>query len=234
MNPVLNRSLLTRKTMIRWIVFDVMGVVFTVGDDTDDLLVPFVQARNRSISREKINEIYLRTSLGQITSRQFWQEVGLGSQYPAIETVYLDSQLVLDEGFLRVARAMSKRYALGLLSNDIGEWSAYLRNKFGMDFIDVAIISGDVHCRKPAPAIFERFLKAADARAEECIFIDDRGANLSAARSLGLRTIHFARQQDDTVFVPDARIASFDELEQAVAYICRHTDAPDGYSALVP
>ena len=32
--------------MIEWVVFDVMGVVFTVGDDTNDLLVPFIWERN--------------------------------------------------------------------------------------------------------------------------------------------------------------------------------------------
>lgn len=51
-----------------------MGVVFTVGDDTNDLLVPFIQERNKRISKENINEIYLRVRLGQITSCQFWQE----------------------------------------------------------------------------------------------------------------------------------------------------------------
>jgi len=41
-----------------------------------------------------------------------------------------------------------------------------------MDFLDVVTISGYIHCRKPALCIYERFLKDAEARAEECVFID--------------------------------------------------------------
>ena len=30
----------------KWILFDAMGVIFKVGDDTNDLLVPYVQKIN--------------------------------------------------------------------------------------------------------------------------------------------------------------------------------------------
>jgi len=193
-----------------------MGVVFTVGDDTNDLLVPFVQERNKRISSKTINEIYLRASLGQISSHQFWREVGLGAQYPKIEKHYLDTQLIIDDGFLKVIKTLSNRYSLGLLSNDVSEWSTYLRNKFGMDYFDVVVISGDIHCRKPALDIYECFLKEAKANAEECVFIDDRFKNLLAANSIGLRTIHFSRQPEESDFVPDISITSFDELEHAI------------------
>lgn len=213
--------------MIRWIIFDAMGVVFTVGDDTNDLLIPFIQEHNKRISRETINEIYLRASLGQITSCQFWQEVGLGAQYPKIETVYLDTQLILDDGFIPVARAMSKHYSLALLSNDVSEWSVYLRNKFALDFLDVAVISGDIHCRKPDLNIYKRFLKEAGAQAGECVFIDDRCKNLAVAKSIGMRTIHFLRQEEFD-FEPDARIAHFNELEHALEKICQLIILADG------
>jgi len=43
--------------MDRWIIFDAMGVIFEVGDDTNELLVPFVQERNREITREAIKAV---------------------------------------------------------------------------------------------------------------------------------------------------------------------------------
>ena len=45
-----------------------MGVIFEVGDDTNDLLVPYIQKRNNMIPREKINEMYTKASLGEILS----------------------------------------------------------------------------------------------------------------------------------------------------------------------
>jgi HAD superfamily hydrolase (TIGR01509 family) len=199
----------------KWVVFDVMGVVFTVGDDTNDLLVPFVWERNPGISREAINEIYIRASLGQITARQLWDQVGLGAEYPEVETTYL-GRLSLDPDFLPTVRRLSERFSIGLLSNDLSEWSAAMRARHAMDFLDVVTISGDVGCRKPGPEIYRRFLADSGARASECLFVDDRCKNLAAARAQGFKTIRFARQPEDSEFVPDATIGGFGELEGAI------------------
>jgi putative hydrolase of the HAD superfamily len=202
--------------MITWVVFDAMGVVFTVCDDTNDLLVPFIWERNPDISREAVNEIYIRASLGQISSRRLWEEVGLGGQYPEVETTYLDTRLTLDPEFVPVARRLSEHLSLGLLSNDLSEWSAYLRDRFSLGFLDAVTISGDAGCRKPSPEIYERFLADVGAPAVECVFIDDKLKNLAAAAALGMKTIRFARQPDESEFVPDASIDGFAQLEGAV------------------
>jgi putative hydrolase of the HAD superfamily len=207
--------------MTSWVVFDAMGVVFTVCDDTNDLLVPFIWERNPDISREAINEIYIRASLGQITSRRLWEEVGLGGQYPEVETTYLDTRLTLDPEFLPVARALSGRFSLGLLSNDLSEWSAYLRDRFSLDLLDAVTISGDAGCRKPSPEIYERFLADAGAAAEDCVVIDDKLKNLAAAAALGMKTIRFARQPGESEFEPDATIDSFAQLAELIDHLDR-------------
>ena len=213
--------------MINWVIFDAMGVVFTVGDDTNDLLVPFVQERNGSASRDVINKTYLRASLGEITSRQFWHEIGLGAYYPAIETEYLDTMLIIDNEFLPVARRMTGRYSLGLLSNDVSEWSGYLSTRFSLDFFDTVVISGNIHYRKPDLGIYELFLQEAKASAQECVFIDDRYKNLAPARELGLKTIHFAREPANGNFIPDATISSFAALESTLERICQQPHPVD-------
>ena len=155
--------------MIKWIVFDAMGVIFTEGEDVYNFLIPFIQERN-PISKDEIYAVYRKANLGEISSREFWEDVGLGHEYPQIETRYLDSKSDLDADFVPVARVLSKKYGIGLLSNDISEWSAYLRNKFSINFFDVVVVSGDVHYRKPDLQIFSRFLKDANTYTEECIF----------------------------------------------------------------
>ncbi len=213
--------------MIRWVVFDAMGVIFTVADDTNDLLVPFIWERNAGPSRDAINEVYLRASLGRIASRQLWEEVGLGSTCEAVETDYLDGRLTVDPEFAPVARRLGERFSVGLLSNDLAEWSAYLRRRHALEF-DAVTISGEVGLRKPESGIYERFLRDAHARADECVFIDDRGKNLAAARRLGFKTIRFARQPDVFDFVPDATVAGFGELEEAIERLAGA--APDGHA----
>jgi len=209
----------SRRSLSAWVVFDAMGVVFTICDDTNDLLVPFIWERNAAISREAINEVYIRASLGQISSRRFWEEVGLGGQYPEVETTYLDTRLTLDPEFGPVARRLAERFSLGLLSNDLSEWSAYLRARHSLEFFDAVTISGDAGCRKPSPEIYERFLADCGARAEECVFIDDKLKNLAAAAGLGMKTIRFARQPEESAFKPDATIDTFARLEEAIGVL---------------
>lgn len=204
--------------MIKWIIFDAMGVVFTESDDVHNILIPFVQERN-PISKDEIYTVYRRAGIGEISSREFWEDVGLGHKYPQIETTYLDSRSDLDSGFVPVARALSKKYGIGLLSNDISKWSTFLRNKFSIDFFDVVIVSSDVYCRKPDPQIFAHFLKDAKAYTEECILIDDRSKNLAVAQSIGMKTIHFLRQDEKSDFVPDGHITSFEQLEDTIEKI---------------
>lgn len=128
----------------RWIILDAMGVVFVVGDDTNDLLVPFVQERVPSVSRDAINRLYLSASMGELDSQQFWTEVGLADKYPEIEKEYLDSQLIIDPQFGRTVSELTSHYRLGLISNDLSEWSRYLRAKFALDMFEVIVISADV------------------------------------------------------------------------------------------
>lgn len=76
--------------MIKNIVFDVMGVIFKVGDDTNELLVPFLQKINNSLSRSFINEKYIDASLGEISSKDFWFSMGISeSSIKKTEIQYL-------------------------------------------------------------------------------------------------------------------------------------------------
>lgn len=176
----------------KWVIFDAMGVIFEVGDDTNKLLVPFIQKRNSAITSEKINAFYLTASLGNISSYSFWAGLGFKSEYPQIEREYLDTCLTLNKDLMRVAEQLSLDYSLAILSNDVKEWSRYLRSKFDLDrLFEVSIISGEVNCRKPDINIYNKLLKTIKAQPEECCFIDDRLKNLQPATKLGLKTIWF-------------------------------------------
>jgi putative hydrolase of the HAD superfamily len=179
-------------------------------------LVPFVQQQVSNISRETINCIYLSASLGNLTSQEFWTEVGLADRYPEIETEYLNSQLTIDPHFGCVVKELAKQYRLGIISNDLSAWSMYLRAKFARGIFEVAIISGDVGIRKPNPQKYERFLSEANVVPEHCLFVDDRAKNLKPANDLGMKTARFARNPDANLFKPDREISDFRELSVVV------------------
>jgi len=203
----------------KWIIFDAMGVIFTVGDDTNDLLVPFVQERNKIISREEINEVYMDASLGRITSEDFWKKMNLcekGSEQEICKE-YLDSCVTIDENFMAVAKKLKDNYNLAILSNDLSEWSAYLREKSGIDeVVTFSVISGDVKCRKPSAEIYKIAIQQTKTDASNCVFIDDRYKNLIPAQEQGMHVIKFSRDDDSKKFDNITIMNSFLDLEEKV------------------
>ncbi len=180
----------------RWIVFDAMGVIFKVGDDTRRLLIPMLKELAPSFSSQQIYDIYIEASLGNISAFDFWQKLGLGEDYPEIQDAYLDQYLTLDEFFKPAAEELAENYRLALLSNDLSEWSKHLRERHGLnEFFDEVIISADVHCRKPSEQIYNILLQRIGAQSGDCIFIDDSIENLKAAARLGIHTILYNRDR---------------------------------------
>jgi putative hydrolase of the HAD superfamily len=180
--------------MKKLVIFDAMGVIYKTSDDVKYLLYPFLKELDGGLTFKRVNSMYMRLSLGEITSKELFSSLGFGSQYPGIEKRYLDSRLVVDEGFVPAAERLSGSYDMAMLSNDAAEWSAYLRRKFGLDkYFTTCIISGDAGIRKPSPGIYELLLEKTGRRAVDCAFIDDIAKNLESARKTGLATIWFDR-----------------------------------------
>ncbi|MBA7545684.1 hypothetical protein ES705_38056 [subsurface metagenome] len=201
----------------KWIILDLMGVIFEVGDDTNDLLVPYIQKMNDMISAEKINEMYLKASLGETSSFDFWNELGFGSNYPEIERDYLDTCLRIDSEFAEIAKTLAKDYSLAILSNDVKEWSNYLRTKFDLNrFFKIIIISGEVGYRKPDKRIYNILLDRIQSPPSDCVFVDDRSKNLRPGSEIGMKTIRFIREESNDDFSANFEISSFAELPQAI------------------
>jgi len=174
------------------IVFDAMGVIFEEGDDANNLLIPFIERECAYTDRSTIHHLYMEASLGHISSREFWEQVG--GDYPAIEQRYLGTQLTLDPDLPPAAEQLKDRYTLAILSNDVSEWSVYLRHKFHLDrFFTTSIISGDYGYRKPDRHLYDVLLKSLCVAPRRCIFIDDQPKNLLTAVRLGMKTILMSR-----------------------------------------
>ena len=203
---------------MKWIVFDVWGVVYTECESVDNVLTPFVRRYVPSLAREQIRDAYRRASVGDLSAREFWTRLGLGDRYPQIQEEMLDSAHILDEHFIPIAEQLKGRYSLALLSNDLTEWSEGLRRRFGIDrFFQVTVISDEARSRKPDHGIYKTFLQRAEISGAECLFIDDRLRNLKGAAEVGLRTCWFDRTGlPDADFVPDVQIQSLLELPEAI------------------
>lgn len=203
---------------MKWIIFDAWGVTYTSSDDIAELMLPYLQQRNPAITYEQIRAVYWPACMGEITPLEFWTALGFADQYPAIEHDYLSVGPRLDPEFLAVAESFLGRYGMAMLSNDVRDWSAFLRRRFGLErFLHTAVISGEiVGVRKPDRQMFDMLLERIGASPAECVLIDDRPKNIRGAAELGFRTIRFLRETHPDEFPADLTIRRLAELPAAV------------------
>jgi putative hydrolase of the HAD superfamily len=148
---------------------------------------------------------------------EIWKNLGAKHLYPDIEKEFLDKRFKIDKTFYNVVKKLKKSYNLAVLSNDVKEWSAYLRKKYDLNkYFKVVVISGDVKARKPDKKIFDILLRKLKTAPKNCVFIDDKSRNLIAAAKRGFKTIKFARKALKDKFRPDCKIKSFKEINKVL------------------
>jgi len=190
-----------------------MGAIFTNSRDLYEHLIHFIWTKNPKTIDKKIIKTYVDASLGVMQSSELWKRLGFELEYPQIEKEYLDSTFTIDQEFLELLPEFKNKYKLALFSNDVSEWSTYLRNKFGLNEIfDEVIISGVIGIRKPNLEFFRLLIERIAAKPEESLFIDDSLYNLKAASELGMHTLRFIRQKEKIPFCSEFEISNFSEL----------------------
>jgi putative hydrolase of the HAD superfamily len=137
--------------------------------------------------------------LGSVDAAGYWGELcgRLGrAATPALldDLVRLDLDMWshLDQGTLQVLHDLAaRRVPLALLSNaplemarhiEAAPWAGLFRHRF---------FSADLRLAKPDPAIFEHVAARLAAAPADLTFVDDRAANVEAARAAGLRAFRF-------------------------------------------
>lgn len=178
---------------INTIVFDVGGVLSK--DMIDTKLIDLADSYDLHVdallgAKSKCRD---PADLGEISDSEFWNRIldHFGVE-ATVEDTEIDSYIVLVEGTLDIAKSLSKKYRTAILSNDSKKMGALRRKKFSFDEIfNPIIISGYLGVKKPDARIYDILLEELGTSAEECLFIDNNMDNVDAARSVGIRTIHF-------------------------------------------
>jgi epoxide hydrolase-like predicted phosphatase len=107
----------------------------------------------------------------------------------------------LDEEMLALFRKLkASGVPTGLLSNSWG--GGYPTELFG-EMFDAVVISGEVGMRKPEPGIFLHAAQLLGLEPQECVFIDDIQANITAAEQLGFTGVLHTAADDTAQQVAD-------------------------------
>ncbi|MEV5315462.1 MULTISPECIES: HAD family phosphatase [unclassified Streptomyces] len=94
------------------------------------------------------------------------------------------------ERWLRAAHG--RGVFVGLLSNMPPAWDTHWRRMVPPDgLFDDLVMSFEVGCRKPEPAIFALAAERAGVDPAQCVLIDDLEKNCDGARAAGWQAVHF-------------------------------------------
>ena len=139
---------------------------------------------------------------GGLPAAEYWRRVleGLDVAPPGIDRVVTeligadyDSWTVYRPEVWEIAAAFKASGGrTAILSNGVPEIMGRLRTERTLaEFFDVIVVSYEVGCAKPDPAIYQICLDRLRVPAESALFVDDRVENLEAASRLGIQTLHF-------------------------------------------
>ena len=169
------------------LVLDAMGVIFEAADDVGELLIPFIVENSPTCDEAFIQAAYLDVSLGSTSPDEFWNQVGVPAN---LEDEFL-SRHALKAGVVELlVWCRDNKIPVWCLSNDVGRWSQKLRVRLNIEaYLQGSIISGDVGLRKPDRKIYVALIEASGFPVEQLLFVDDREANVLAARELGIESI---------------------------------------------
>jgi putative hydrolase of the HAD superfamily len=138
---------------------------------------------------------------GKLSGITFWQKLvrdaGLNLKPAVVEELSdLDARMWTTENPATLAwqEQLKQRGLLTAILSNIGDnVLASVERKF--DWIhrfDVLVWSYQLHMAKPDPAIYRHTLTELGTRPEETLFLDDKLANIEAARALGIKALQFS------------------------------------------
>lgn len=107
----------------------------------------------------------------------------------------------LDEEMLSLFRRLkASGVPTGLLSNS---WGGGYPTELFPDMFDAVVISAEVGMRKPEPRIFLHASQLLGLEPDECVFIDDIKANITAAEQMGFTGVLHSAAADTARQVAD-------------------------------
>jgi epoxide hydrolase-like predicted phosphatase len=188
--------------MIKAIVFDYGGVV---GTDVMNFIHERV-ARKVGLPFENVKAEFKKLSpaiqKGEMSASMFYLRLGKvlnidPNELEKIWTATFEENARVNKEVVEIVRLLKNGgYKIALCTNNISPFVKMHNKHMDFSIFPVQIVSCEIGMRKPEKEIYEYTLKQLNVKADECIFIDDKPANIEAAKNIGMVGILFenARQ----------------------------------------
>ena len=188
-------------SMIKTIIFDLGGVLFTNGTKKfiQDVSTKYgVPAK--VVGDVMDGEIGSRYREAKISRDEFWklalEKLNISENVDVLEAQWIGGYELI-KGTADIIFKLKEKYKVHYLSDNVKERVTAIDKKFHfMEWFDGGVYSHDVGVRKPDPKIYQVVLEKAGAKPEETVFIDDKAPALVPAEAMGIKTILFVSPED--------------------------------------
>jgi len=195
---------------ITTLIFDLGGVV----QHHNEKAIRMDIAKAFGLSYEKAQKLVRKTVKplirGEISERDFWKRFSkkAGKKIPEkeLKTLWMKTykkSFRLDMKMIRLVKHLKKAgYKVAGLTNTIKPHYDYNRKLGWFRRFPLLIASNNVGMRKPEKRMYRYALKRSRSKPENTVFIDDIRENVDAAKSVGIKGVHF---KSYSKFVRDLR-----------------------------
>lgn len=156
-------------------------------------------------ARDQTQHEFHRLETGTLSEADFYQVLRLKIEAVAGRSVpwpddalgvrrLLLGSLRRNEQMLAAIARIAAHYPVGMLTNNVREWSRW-RELYPMEMFRVVVDSSDVGMRKPDPAIYRLTCDRMGIDPARAVFVDDLEDNVRGAVAVGMRGIVFTTTQ---------------------------------------
>ena len=212
---------------IRWLLFDVGGVLERVDDDAWPVRFGKRWAARVGLTAEELDRRIAAAALPDSSIRsgveeEYWSGFGAAigadaAMLAEIRSDFWDAYCgTANEALLGEARSLVGEVGLAILSNSGDGARREEERRYGFSRVfDPILYSHETGVNKPDPRAFGIALEAMGADAAEVLFLDDRQDNIEAAQALGIRA-HLHRDDAATLQVIRDAVGTRDTLGGAL------------------
>ena len=188
-----------KREEIKSIIFD-FGRVILHDPDTEIMIkdmavscgVPFPKAL------DVVNDLIPPFQRGELNEENFWQKFTfqtgaiLPTNYRELWVREYSPRCRIDNNIISLVMQLKlNEYKVMLMSNIIPPHATINKEKGYFSYFDSIILSFEVRARKPELKIYQTALARYNLQPKEAIYIDDILEYVQAARSIGLKGIHY-------------------------------------------
>lgn len=180
--------------MINTIIFDFAGVV------TKENFLPVLIRECKEkfgLDEGEFKQHFLGVEepfmLGDMTCRDFWQIVCKNHDvsFEQFAEVFANAYVINPE-MVSLIRDLKKRYHIVMLSDNFDRLAESVKSNAMLDgLFERVFLSNEIHLAKKTPGCFEYVLAQLGKEPGECVFTDDKEANIQPALALGMHGLHF-------------------------------------------